>query len=58
MIFLSFELLVHKKVFLPKMDESKKNVKNKLGDIGALDYRKLLTKRSFFEIPKQSAEIS
>jgi hypothetical protein len=58
MIFLSFELLVHKKVFLPKMDESHKNVINKLGVIGTLDYRQLSTKRSFFEIPKQSAEIS
>jgi hypothetical protein len=32
--------------------------KNKLGVICTPDYRQLLTKRSYFEIPKQSAEIS
>ena len=36
------------------MDESNKNVKNKLGVICTPDYRQLLTKRSYFEIPKQS----
>ena len=40
------------------MDESNKIVKNKLGVICTPDYRQLLTKRSYFEIPKQSAEIS
>jgi hypothetical protein len=40
------------------MDETNKNVKNKVGVICAPDYRQLLSKRSYFEIPKQSAEIS
>ena len=39
------------------MDESNKIVKNKLGVICTPDYRQLLTKRSDFEIPKQSADI-
>ena len=36
------------------MDESNKNVKNKIGVICTPDYRQLLRKRSYFEIPKQS----
>ena len=39
------------------MDESNKNVKNKLGVICTPDYRQLLTKKSYFETPKQSADI-
>ena len=33
------------------MDESNKNVKNKLGFICTHDYGQLLIKRSYFEIP-------
>jgi hypothetical protein len=58
MILLSFELPVHRKVSQPKMDGSNKNVKNKPGAICTPDYRQPLTQRSYFEIPKQSAEIS
>jgi hypothetical protein len=55
MIFLSFELLLHRKVSYTKMDISNKNVKNKLGIIFTLDYRQLLTKTSFFEIQKKKS---
>jgi len=39
------------------MDETNKNVKNKVGVIYTLNSRQLLSKRSYFEIPKQSADI-
>ena len=36
------------------MDESNKNVKNKIGVTCTPDYRQFLTKRSYFEIPRDS----
>ena len=44
-------------LFFSKLDETNRIIKNKAGIIYTLDSRQLLTKMSFFEIPKKSADI-
>ena len=44
-------------LFFSKLDETNRIIKNEAGIIYTLDSRQLLTKMSFFEISKKSADI-
>ena len=44
-------------VVFSKLDETNRIIKNEAGIIYTLDSRQLLTKMSFFEIPKKSADM-
>ena len=44
-------------LFFSKLDETNRIIKNEAGIIYTLDSMQLLTKISFFEIPKKSADI-